>query len=239
MNSANLNQSNETSNKKREKFDIEKLRGKRFGRLNIIGESKPRIYLNGIRKTMVLCECECGSVNSYMLNSLKRSNTKSCGCLNKEQTSIRFKTHGQTIGKKFTSEYRTWAGIKTRTTNPKRDFFKDYGGRGILVCAEWLNSFEQFFADMGKRPSSKHSIERRKVNEGYNKDNCYWATPHEQAANKRNNSKTVGVRFNKKCEKWVARLEINKVLVLHKEFKTELEAIAARNQAEKEYNIYQ
>jgi hypothetical protein len=106
------------------------------------------------------------------------------------------------------------------------------------MCNEWLNSFEVFLSDMGQKPSPKHSIERKRVNEGYNKDNCFWATPHQQAANKRNSNKTVGIYFYENKNYWEAQLTVNNVLVLRKRFNTEAEAIAARKAAEIEYKIY-
>jgi hypothetical protein len=82
-------------------------------------------------------------------------------------------------------EYRIWAGIKQRCLNPKGTAYHDYGGRGIRVCERWASSFENFYADMGARPTPRHSIERKNVNGDYRPDNCFWATPDVQARNKR------------------------------------------------------
>ena len=84
-----------------------------------------------------------------------------------------------------TREHQTWGSIKARCYNDKHISYKNYGGRGITVCDRWLNSFENFFADMGERPSSKHSIERLDNNLGYTPDNCCWATVVEQRSNRR------------------------------------------------------
>jgi hypothetical protein len=78
-----------------------------------------------------------------------------------------------------------WNDMKQRCYNPKRKNYKYYGGRGIVVCDEWRNSFETFFADMGPRPSDNHSIERIDSDGPYSKGNCKWATSTEQTWNKR------------------------------------------------------
>lgn len=86
-------------------------------------------------------------------------------------------------------EYVVWAGMKQRCCNPNNVSYHRYGGRGIFICKEWADSFQQFFKDMGERPNKRHSIERKDNNDGYHPSNCKWATVAEQAKNRRPQSK--------------------------------------------------
>lgn len=95
-----------------------------------------------------------------------------------------------THGKKYSSEYAVWRNIKARCRNKNNPSYKDYGGRGIDICDTWFNSFEEFYKEMGDKPSVLNSIERRNNNLGYFKDNCYWGTRTEQ---NRNRSTTVWI----------------------------------------------
>ena len=104
--------------------------------------------------------------------------------------------HGHTVRptdgspRKHSPEYNTYSGMKDRCYNTSHVRFKDYGGKGIVVCERWMQGedgktgFECFLEDMGQKPNGKHSIERKKVSEGYHPDNCRWASHKEQSRNK-------------------------------------------------------
>jgi hypothetical protein len=96
-------------------------------------------------------------------------------------------SHGEVkqIGGKrvATPEYRSWQMMKNRTGNPNAQDYKYYGGRGIGVVKRW-EFFNNFLRDMGRRPTPKHTLERRNVDLGYSKKNCYWATRKVQARNR-------------------------------------------------------
>jgi hypothetical protein len=92
--------------------------------------------------------------------------------------------HGATKNNHRTPEYSTWNGIKTRCLSKTHKSYKEYGARGITLCKRW-EKFENFLADVGKKPSPNHSLDRINVNGNYEPENCRWATKKEQAANKR------------------------------------------------------
>ena len=157
--------------------------GMRFGedsRLEVIREVAPLV--SGRQKQRAVeCRCDCGDVRVYRLYSLRNGNTRSCGCLSEESG-----RHAH--GGSYLPEYGVWCGLRSRCLNPNDTAWKYYGGRGIKVCDRWERSFEAFFADMGKRPSNKHSIDRFPNNNGnYEPGNCRWATAKEQARNTRRN----------------------------------------------------
>lgn len=128
-----------------------------------------------------LFKCRCGVDFESRIESVKFGLTKSCGCLQKEKVTQLKTVHGL----KHSPEYNIWLHIKQRCTNPKSKSYSYYGGRGIKICEKWINSFQEFYNDMGPRPDSTHSIERINNNLGYNKLNCRWATKTEQARNTR------------------------------------------------------
>ena len=123
------------------------------------------------------CICKCGNEVTVAADYISSGNAKSCGCKKMENFN----------GKTDTPEYRVWSAMKHRCYNINNKKYQDYGGRGIKVCQEWLNSFNNFLVDMGERPSDKHSIDREDVNGDYTKDNCRWVTQDIQSRNKRNN----------------------------------------------------
>lgn len=92
--------------------------------------------------------------------------------------------HGEALRGKQSAEYRTWCEIIRRCRNKKSPGFKNYGGRGITICSRW-NRFENFIKDMGRKPTSEHSIDRKDNEKGYTPANCRWATRKEQNSNRR------------------------------------------------------
>jgi hypothetical protein len=216
------------------KSKYEGLEGKKYNRLTLING-----YFVG-ETYKYECLCECGKTVSVSANkivgSAKLKQTKSCGCYRTEKIIERSTKHGKS---KKTNEYFAWCSMKERCNNPNVPSYINYGGRGIKVCDEWLNSFETFFKDMGERPSPTHSIDRIDNSKGYSKENCKWSTKTEQALNQRiyknNTSGCVGVHIDTKTKQWRAQIRYNKKGHTIGRYETFEEAKKARLEAELKY----
>jgi hypothetical protein len=189
-------------------------------------------------KSYWICRCDCGTTKELPAYHFKYGNTKSCGCLSVLSKRTRaIERNTKHSGRKL-PEYEIWHGIKARCHNNNSASFKHYGGRGIIVCEEWRNSFEAFYRDIGPRPSSKHSIDRIDNSGNYCHLNCRWATATEQARNRRATRNNItgqcGVRFNKRSKKWTAEIKVDKRVFLGY-FCSAEEAVSARKAAEIKY----
>lgn len=178
--------------------------GMRFGEdshLEVIREVAP-IVSGGQKQRAVECRCDCGKIGVYRLYSLRNGNTRSCGCFSWEPGR---RLHGGST----LPEYGVWSSMKRRCSNPTDEAWKYYGGRGIKVCQRWDESFEAFYADMGPRPSNKHSIDRYPDNNGdYEPSNCRWATSKEQQRNKRNNYRVFHNGETKCVAEWAEQYRV-------------------------------
>lgn len=173
--------------------------GKRYGRWLVVAlaghtDKSPH-------RSLWLCRCECG--NERVLNSATLSDgaSNSCGCLQKEAVSRANTTHGGS----YSRLYKQWTSMKGRCQNPNDKQYSLYGGRGIFVCQEWIDSFDVFAKYVGEKPKGK-SLDRIDNNDGYRPGNVRWATSSQQLANTR---RTINITHDGKTmsmREWADKL---------------------------------
>lgn len=169
---------------------------KRFGKLLVTKVA----YVDRYYNLAYECICDCGKTCTKLGGNLRRGASTNCGCT----TWDRLKTHQMTD----TPEYRSWMAMKRRCYDMKRLEYKNYGARGIGVCEEWRESFENFYRDMGKRPNNT-SLDRIDNERNYAPDNCRWATIDQQSGNKRNTTMLTYSGETLPLSEWAKKLGIN------------------------------
>lgn len=154
-----------------------------------------------------ICKCVCGNVHAVTGTLLKRGHSKSCGC-SKSSMLAQAKTKHGMCG---TKEYHIWAGIKSRCTNPNVEEWPRYGGRGIQLCDEWMDSFESFYNHVGPIPDPGHMIDRINNNGHYEPGNVRWTTRDIQNNNTRANRVLTCSGKTQNLGQWAKELGIHQI----------------------------
>lgn len=165
--------------------------------------------------------CHCGNEFITTMQKVKSLHTRSCGYLHSRELSERNTKHGF----RYIPEYSIWLNMKQRCTNPKYYNYHIWGGRGITMCERWLNSFENFYEDVGNQPAKRMGIDRIDNELGYYKENCRWANQKIQNNNTRKNRM---IEFNGKRQSlslWRNELKLN-YIVAAKRFRQGIKTVS-------------
>jgi len=184
--------------------NFQDLTGQRFGRWTVIerqGQSRKR-------SAHWLCQCDCGNTALVASDSLVSGHSTSCGCAHIDAVTTHNRTH--------TPEYRAWASMKSRCYRKTDISYPRYGALGVRVCDRWLNSFENFLADMGERPSSKHSLDRIDSRGNYEPTNCQWSDIATQNSNRRSNRQITWNGTTRTVSQWAEELGISRSTIFNR-----------------------
>lgn len=185
----------------------------RYGRLLVIGES------TGGKHAKVPVRCDCGAEKVVRMDHLRHGKTTSCGCALRDFVHAVLRKHGHrrggAAGEKPSAEYTCWSNMKARCFNSTARDWENYGGRGITVCDRWQGEtgFERFLADMGPKPSSRHTIDRIDSDGDYEPANCHWALPSEQARNRRSNRQVTAFGRTMLAIEWAEETGLSPKLI--------------------------
>lgn len=135
------------------------------------------------KKSLWKIRCDCGKEIIMPASEFLKGKQKSCGCRSKELIGEAQRTHGMSRH----PAYRVWRSMIDRCRLPTHQAWKNYGGRGIRVCARWQEDFLNFWADMGPAYRKGLSLDRIDVDGNYAPENCRWVSDKDQGRNKRNN----------------------------------------------------
>jgi hypothetical protein len=159
-----------------------------------------------------LFRCDCGVERETFITNVVSGKSTSCGCFLREWTTDRSTKHGHAKRGNHSPLYETWAGMVARCTKKYRPDYHRYGGRGIKVCDRWM-VFENFAADMGDRPEGMTLDRHPDTNGNYEPGNCRWATPTEQANNRRSNVLIDHQGKQQNIEAWSKELGIDRHVI--------------------------
>jgi len=182
--------------------------GKKFDRLTAVK------IIGKLRKANLwLCVCDCGNETQAVVSQLTRGDKTSCGCKKKEKRDWKrpdLAQRNKDNAKHAMSggyTYSSWIAMKARCHDPKDKDYPRWGGRGIVVCEAWRNSFVEFYKDMGERPKD-HTIDRIDNNGNYEPGNCRWAVQKVQSNNTRKNYYVEYQGKTQTAKQWAEELGI-------------------------------
>lgn len=201
------------------------LTGHIYGRLTVLGYVGLR---NG--RSHWLCQCACGNRTIKRANLMRRGETASCGCLEKEHH--HWLKHPQAVGCR-TPEYTAFQNAKRRCTDANRPEWPAYGGRGIEFR---FKSFGEFFAELGRRPSDQHSIDRIDNDGHYEAGNVRWSTRKQQNQNTRQNTLVTLDGITKPITEWCKVLGVSKSTVYYRIKHNNMSAVNALLQSSSQHN---
>lgn len=209
---------------------LRNLVGLQFSRLRVLSIGVPSYDKSGNKQHRWICVCDCGNFCQIFGKNLKKGTTGSCGCYRKEATT----KHSMCR----TPTYYSWSGMLQRCTNPLNTKYSTYGGDGVKVCERWLESFENFYEDMGERPAGT-SLNRVNGVKFYSKETCSWADLSLQVFDtkifKTNTSGKTGVSWSSSKNKWESYIHVNGKRInlgQHEDFSV---AVGKREEAEIKY----
>lgn len=180
-----------------------------IGMWEVVGESEPVLCCNKKVK-MWTCRCECGTVKDVREPSLKSGTSKSCGCARQAAMIEGVKKKVTTHGMSNTRLYAIYKHMKNRCYRESDIRYQKYGGRGIKVCDEWVNSFEAFASwALNNGYDDSLSIDRINVDGDYCPENCRWADRFTQGNNKSNNKKYTYNNQTLTIAEWARLLDMN------------------------------
>lgn len=155
------------------------------------------------------CVCDCGTIKSVRADGLKSGVSTSCGCFKKEKLIKRVTTHGMSKQ----PLHNKWISMTQRCSNPHGKRYKNYGGRDISVCKEWLNSFEAFYEwSMKNGYASNLTLDRIDNNGNYCPENCRYITNAQQQLNRSNNHYVAINGISKTIKEWCDLSGVNRNL---------------------------
>lgn len=187
---------------------IEDLTNKKFGRWTVLERAPNK---NGA--VYWKCKCDCGAIKEVKGSNLRLGNSKSCGCLSRELSSERMKIHG---GRK-TRLYEIWYNMRQRCYNSNIESYKNYGGRGIIVCNEWKNDFVSFRDwALSNGYTESLTLDRIDVNKNYCPENCRWVSQLMQQNNRSNNHYITYNNQNKTLAEWARELNFTYKMLEHR-----------------------